>query len=55
MNVDGRDNTHESCDVIKEYHFHVNDDCEHDTLSIQHYFGLIYESFRKNDISFTNH
>jgi hypothetical protein len=55
FNVNGRDSTNESCDAIKEYHFHINNDHEHDTLFVQHYFGLIYESFRKNDISFTKY
>ena len=42
MNFDGRDNTLESHNVIKEYHFYIINDCEHDILFIQHYFHLIY-------------
>ena len=53
--IDGRDSTPQSCDVIKEYHFYVNDDREHDTLFFQHCFGLIYDSFKKNGVSFTEH
>jgi len=41
--------------VIKEYHFYVSGDREHDMLFIQHYFGLIYDSFRKNGVSFKEH
>ena len=51
----GRDNTPQSHDVIKEYHFYVNDDREHDTLFVQHYFGLIYDSLKKNGVSFTEY
>ena len=36
VNVYGVDNTPESCNVIKEYHFYISDDHEHDTLLIQH-------------------
>ena len=50
MSIDGRDNTPQSCDVIKEYHFYVSDDREHDTLFVQHFFGLIYDSFKKNGV-----
>ena len=53
--IDGRDNTPQSCDVIKEYHFYVSDDHEHDTLFVQHCFGLIYDSFKNNGVSFTEH
>ena len=52
--IDGRDRTPQSRDVIKEYHFYVSDDCEHDTF-VQHYFGLIYDSFKKNEVSFIEH
>ena len=48
----GMDNTPQSRDVIKEYHFYVSDDREHDTLFVQHFFGLIYDSFKKNGVSF---
>ena len=35
--IDGtRDSTPQSRDVIKEYHFYVSDDREHDTLFVQH-------------------
>ena len=37
-----------SRDVIKEYHFYVSDDREHDTLFVQHCFGLIYDSLKNN-------
>ena len=47
MNVDSRDSIPKSCDVIKEYHFYINDDREHAILFVQHCFGLIYESFKK--------
>ena len=30
--IDGRDRTPQSWDVIKEYHFYVSDDREHDTF-----------------------
>ena len=53
MSIDGRDSTPQSCDVIKEYHFYVSDEREHDTLFVQHYFGLIYDSFKNNGVSFT--
>ena len=53
--IDGRDNTPKSRDVIKEYHFYVSDDCEHDTLFVQHCFGLINDSFKRNGVSFTEH
>ena len=53
MSIDGRDITTQSRDVIKGYHFYVSDDHEHDTLFVQHYFGLIYDSFKKNGVSFT--
>ena len=53
--IDGRDNTPQSSDVIKEYHFYVSDYHEHDTLFVQHYFGLIYDSYKKNGVSFTEH
>ena len=53
--IDGRDNTPQSHNVTKEYHFYVGDDHEHDTLFVQHYFGLIYDSFKKNGVSFTEH
>ena len=55
VNFDGSNITPESCDVTNEYHFYISDDYEHDTLFIQHFFILIYESFRKNKISFTKH
>ena len=45
--IDGKDSTPHSRDVIKEYHFYVSDDCEHDTLFVQHCFGSIYDSFKK--------
>ena len=45
-----RDSTPQSRDVIKEYHFYVGDDHEHDMLFVQHYFGLIYDSFKKNGV-----
>ena len=51
--IDGRDITPQSRDVIKEYHFYVSHDREHDTLFVQHCFGLIYDSFKKNGVSFT--
>ena len=51
----GRDNIPQSRDVIKEYHFYVSDDYEHDTLFVQHCFGLIYDSLKKNEVSFTEH
>ena len=51
--IDCRDITPQSHDVIKEYHFYVIYDCEHDTLFVQHCFGLIYDSFKKNGVSFT--
>jgi len=41
--------------VIKEYHFYVSDDREHDTLLVQQYFGLIYDSFKKYGVSFIEH
>ena len=54
--IDGtRDDTPQSHDVIKEYHFYVSDDREHDTLFVQHCFGLIYDSFKNNGVSFTEH
>ena len=46
---------YQSCDVIKEYHFYVSDDREHDTLFVQHCFGLIYDSFKNNGVSFIEH
>ena len=49
-NIDGRDNTHQSRNVIKEYNFFVSDDHEHDTLFIQQLFGLIYDSFKNNGV-----
>ena len=39
--------------MIKEYHFYVSDDHEHDMLFVQHCFGLIYDSFRNNGVPFT--
>ena len=53
VNIDDVDNTPESHNVIKEYHFYISDDHEHDPLFVQHCFGLIYESFRENHTSFT--
>ena len=53
--IDGRDSTPQSRDVIKEYHFYVSDDREHETLFVQHYFGLIYDSSKKKGVSFTKH
>ena len=53
--IDGRDSTPQSQDVIKECHFYVIDDREHDTLFVQHCFGLIYDSFKKNEVSFIEH
>ena len=47
------DSNPQSCDVIKEYHFYVSDDREHDTLFVQNRFGLIYDSLKKNGMSFT--
>ena len=41
--------------MIKEYHFYVSDDHEHDTLFVQHYFGFIHDSFEKNGVSFIEH
>ena len=41
--IDGRDSTPLSHDVIKEYHFYVSDDREHDMLFVQHCFGFIYD------------
>ena len=55
MDIDGIDSTHDLRHVIKEYHFYVSDDREHDTLFVQHCFGLMYESFRKKGVSFTEH
>ena len=52
--IDGSDNT-QSRDVIKEYHFYVSDDREHETLIVQHCFGLIYDSFKKNGVPFKEH
>ena len=53
--IDGRDITRQSRNAIKEYHFYVSDDRERDTLFVQHCFGLIYDSFKKNGVSFTEH
>ena len=53
--IDGRDNAHQSCGVIKEYHFYVSDDDENDILFIQKFFGFIYYSFRRRGVSFTEH
>ena len=53
--IDGRDNTPQSCEVIKEYHFYVSDDRENNTLFIQHNFGLIFDSFIQRGVSFTKH
>lgn len=55
LNIDGRDSTDESRDVIKEYHFYINDDRENETLFLQHYFDLIYESSKRNGTSFRKH
>ena len=55
MSIDGSYSTPQSHDVIKEYHFYVSDDREHDTLFVQHCFGLIYDSFKKNGVSSTEH
>ena len=52
VSIDGRDNTHQSHNVIKEYHFYVSDDHEHEMLFVQHCFWLIYDSFKKNGVSF---
>ena len=41
--------------MIKEYHFYVSDYREHDTLFVQHYFGFIYDSLKKNGVSFIEH
>ena len=49
------DNTPHSRNVIKEYHFYVSDDRENHMLFVQHCFGLIYVSFKKNGVSFTEH
>ena len=49
MSIDHTYITLYSRDVIKEYHFYVNDDREHDTLFVEHYFGLIYDTFIKNE------
>ena len=51
----GRDRTPQSRNVIKEYHFYVSDDHEHDMLFFQHYFGFIYDSLKNNGVSFTEH
>ena len=53
--IDGTDYTPQSRDVIKEYHFYVSDDREHDMLFVQCCFGLIYDSLKKNGASFTEH
>ena len=53
--IDDRDRTPQSHDMIKEYYFYVSDDRDHDTLFVQHCFGLIYDSFKKNRVSFTEH
>ena len=53
--IDGTRDSTQSRDVIKEYHFYVSDDCEHDTLFVQHCFGLIYDLFKNNGVSFTKH
>ena len=53
--IDGRVCTPQPDDVIKEYHFYVSDDCEHDMFFVQHCFGLIYDSLKKNGVSFTKH
>ena len=55
VSIDGRDSTPQSCDVIKEYHFYVSDDHEHDTLFVQQCFGLIYDSIKNNGVSFKEH
>ena len=55
VSVDGRDSTPQSRDVIKEYHFYVNDNHENDIMFVQHCFGLIYDSFKKNRVSFIEH
>ena len=47
MSIDGRDSTPQSRDVIKEYHFYVSDDREHEMLFVQHFFGMIYDSFKR--------
>lgn len=52
LNLDGKDSIEKSRDVIKEYHFYISDDREHDTLFMQNLFDLIYESLQKNDILF---
>ena len=55
VSVDGRDITPQSRYVIKEYHFYFSGDREHDTFFVQHRFGLIYDSFKMNGVSFTKH
>ena len=50
--IDSRDNTLKSRNVIKEYHFYVSDDREHATLYVEHCFRLIYDSSKKNEVSF---
>ena len=47
VSVDSVDNTPESHNVIKEYHFYISDDRAHDTFFVQNCFGLIYESLKK--------
>ena len=49
VNVDCVYSTPESCNVIKEYHFYISDNHAHDTFFVQHFSGLIYESFRKKN------
>jgi hypothetical protein len=47
--------TVDTCDVIKEYHFYIYDDHEHDTLFVQHFFDIIYNDFKNHGINFKEH
>ena len=54
-NVDNIESNNGNRHVIKEYHFYINNDNTHDAHFIQHYFYIIYDSFKSRGIKFNEH
>ena len=52
LDVNGFDNNENNFEVIKEYHFSINDDRTHDTCFVQHCFGKLYKELSRRKIAF---
>ena len=56
QDADGIESTCDNQDVIKEYHFYINDDRTHDTHFVQYCIEMFfYDSLKSRKVEFNEH